>query len=87
MQILSTMIFMLVICVVTDKKYSNVPNFLQPFYIGFALLAMGVAYGSNGGYALNPVSVLAYLYLFIVVTFAFVSSTGSRFCSSFGHLN
>jgi len=54
-QILSTMIFMLVICVVTDKRYSNVPNFLQPLYIGFALLAIGVAYGSNGGYALNPV--------------------------------
>ena len=46
---------MLVICVTTNKKYSKVPNHLQPFYIGFTLLAMGVAYGSNGGYAFNPV--------------------------------
>ncbi len=46
---------MLVICVVTNPKYSKVPSFLQPFYIGFTLLAVGVAYGSNGGYALNPV--------------------------------
>ncbi|XP_046635276.1 aquaporin-10-like [Daphnia pulicaria] len=58
-EILSTMIFMLVICVVTDKRYSNVPNFLQPLYIGFTLLAIGVAYGSNGGYALNPARDLA----------------------------
>ena len=46
---------MLVICVTTNKKYSKVPNHLQPFYIGFTLLAMGVAYGSNRGYAFNPV--------------------------------
>lgn len=49
------MIFMLIICVVTNSRYSKVPNFLQPLYIGFTLLAIGVAYGSNGGYALNPV--------------------------------
>jgi glycerol uptake facilitator-like aquaporin len=49
---------MLVICVVTNPKYSKVPSFLQPFYIGFTLLAVGVAYGSNGGYALNPVGQL-----------------------------
>lgn len=54
-QILCTTIFMLVICVVTDSKHSNVPSYLQPLYIGFTLLAVGVAYGSNGGYALNPV--------------------------------
>ncbi|XP_057373613.1 aquaporin-9-like [Daphnia carinata] len=58
-EILSTMIFTLVICVVTDKRYSNVPNFLQPLYVGFTLLAIGVAYGSNGGYALNPARDLA----------------------------
>ncbi|XP_057373219.1 aquaporin-3-like [Daphnia carinata] len=58
-EILSTMIFMLIICVVTNSKYSKVPNFLQPLYIGFTLLAIGVAYGSNGGYALNPARDLA----------------------------
>ena len=54
-QILSTMIFVVVICVTTNAKYSNVPSFLQPIYIGFTLLACGISYGSNGGYALNPV--------------------------------
>lgn len=46
---------MLVICVVTNPKHLKVPSYLQPIYIGFTLLAVGVAYGSNGGYALNPV--------------------------------
>ena len=50
---------MLIICVVTDNQYSHVPNFLQPFYIGFALLAIGLAMGGNGGYGLNPARDLA----------------------------
>ncbi|KAK4018894.1 hypothetical protein OUZ56_000933 [Daphnia magna] len=57
-EILSTVVFMLVIRVVTDRQ-SKVPSFLQPLYIGFTLLAIGVSYGSNGGYALNPARDLA----------------------------
>ncbi|EFX88619.1 hypothetical protein DAPPUDRAFT_304698 [Daphnia pulex] len=53
-EILATMIFMLVICVTTDKRYSKIPAFLQPLFIGFALLAIGISYGANSGYALNP---------------------------------
>ena len=48
--------YKLVICVTTDKQFSKIPSFLQPLYIGFALLAIGIAYGANCGYALNPVS-------------------------------
>lgn len=58
-EILCTTIFMIVICSVTNPKYSKVPSSLQPLYIGFTLLAVGVAYGSNGGYALNPARDLA----------------------------
>ncbi|XP_057370632.1 aquaporin-3-like [Daphnia carinata] len=58
-EILCTTIFMLVICVVTNPKHLKVPSYLQPLYIGFTLLAVGVAYGSNGGYALNPARDLA----------------------------
>lgn len=46
---------MLIICVTTDYKYSKIPTFLQPFYIGFGLLAIGIAMGGNCGYGLNPV--------------------------------
>ena len=48
--------YKLVICVATDKQFSKIPSFLQPLYIGFTLLAIGIAYGANSGYALNPVS-------------------------------
>jgi glycerol uptake facilitator-like aquaporin len=44
------MLFIFIICVATDQKYSKIPNFVQPFYIGFSLLAMGIAYGANSGY-------------------------------------
>lgn len=40
----------------TDKNTSEVPKYLQPVFIGFTLLAVGVSYGANSGYALNPVS-------------------------------
>ena len=44
------MIFIFVICVATDDKHYKIPHFLQPIYVGFALLAMGIAYGANSGY-------------------------------------
>lgn len=59
---------MLVICVATDKKFSNIPKFLQPIYIGFTLLAIGIAYGANSGYALNPVSFVVDRQHFVGVT-------------------
>ena len=49
-QILATTIFVLVICVTTDRKFSKIPVFLQPFYIGFSLLGIGVSFGANCGY-------------------------------------
>lgn len=52
------MVLMLVICAVTNSRYMKVPEFLQPFCIGFTLLAVGVSYGSTGGYSLNPVKTL-----------------------------
>ena len=52
---MATTIFMLIICVTTDQKFSKIPVFLQPFYIGFALLAIGSSMGGDYGYALNPV--------------------------------
>lgn len=53
-EILATMLFIFIICVATDQKYTKIPSFVQPFYIGFSLLAMGIAYGANSGYGLNP---------------------------------
>lgn len=59
LQIVATAVFMLIICVVGDKRYTKIPAQLQPFYIGFAMLAIGVSYGTNAGYGLNPARDLA----------------------------
>lgn len=46
---------MLVICVTSDKKQSKVNDLIRAVIVGLTLMAFGLAYGSNGGYALNPV--------------------------------
>ena len=53
------MVFMLAICVVTDGRYSKIPSYMQPLYVGFAMLSIGIAYGANSGYGLNPARDLA----------------------------
>jgi len=40
--------------VVTDRKNNKVTDGLTPVLIGFILMAIGLAYGFNTGYALNP---------------------------------
>jgi len=57
-EILATFLFIFVICVVTERR-NGIPFYMQPLYIGFSLLAMGIAYGANSGYGLNPARDLA----------------------------
>jgi MIP family channel proteins len=58
-QILGTMLLLLCICAITDKKNTQVPSSLVPMYVGFAIIAIGVCFGANCGYALNPARDLA----------------------------
>jgi len=53
-QILGTMLLLLCICAATDEKNTVVPPSLAPIYVGFAVLGVGVSFGANCGYALNP---------------------------------
>merc|ERR1712071_60576 len=53
-QILGTMLLLLCICAATDEKNTVVPPSLAPMYVGFAVLGVGVSFGANCGYALNP---------------------------------
>lgn len=47
---------MLLICVlaVTDKKNIGLPKGLEPLGVGLAVAAIGMSYGMNCGYAINP---------------------------------
>ncbi|XP_057370861.1 aquaporin-9-like isoform X3 [Daphnia carinata] len=53
-QILGTMLLLLCICAITDKKNTQIPSALVPMYVGFTILGIGVCFGANCGYALNP---------------------------------
>ena len=48
--------FLLLLCVrgITDEKNSNVPGYLAPFLIGLLVVNIGISFGFNCGYAINP---------------------------------
>lgn len=58
-QILGTMLLLLCICAICDKKNTQVPTHLVPMYVGFVILGIGVCFGANCGYAINPARDLA----------------------------
>lgn len=48
---------MFIIRVIADKKFSKYSGITPiPFYIGFALVAIGACLGGDYGFALNPVN-------------------------------
>ncbi|XP_072030342.1 aquaporin-10-like [Amphiura filiformis] len=58
-QILGTALLVSCICAITDKKNSKPVNGMEPLIVGLALLAIGVAYGFNCGFPVNPARDLA----------------------------
>ena len=58
-QILGTMLLLVCVCAITDKKNTQVPSGLVPMYVGFTILGIGICFGANCGYALNPARDLA----------------------------
>ena len=48
--------FLLLLCVrgITDNKNAKVPGYLAPFLVGLVVLNIGIAFGYNCGYAINP---------------------------------
>ena len=48
--------FLLLLCVrgITDNNNAKVPGYLAPFLVGLVVLNIGIAFGYNCGYAINP---------------------------------
>ena len=44
---------------ITDGRNMRVPTRLVPLYVGFVVLAIGMSFGVNVGYAINPARDLA----------------------------
>jgi glycerol uptake facilitator protein len=53
-QIVGTAILLLLIAAVTDVLNSSPGSNMAPLIIGFIVVAIGMAIGSNAGYAINP---------------------------------
>jgi glycerol uptake facilitator protein len=53
-QIVGTMFLMMVILALTDKLNQPPMSNLTPFIVGLTVAAIGMSYGANAGYAINP---------------------------------
>ncbi|MFF4836510.1 MIP/aquaporin family protein [Streptomyces sp. NPDC001315] len=53
-QIVGTMFLVMLIVAVVDLRNTAVKANLGPLIIGFAVAAIGMSYGANAGYAINP---------------------------------
>ncbi|XP_071951993.1 aquaporin-7-like isoform X2 [Antedon mediterranea] len=53
-QVFATALLMACILAITDKKNNKPPNGMEPFIIGLVVFVIGLAYGLNCGYAINP---------------------------------
>lgn len=53
-QIIGTAILLFLICAVTDNRNSAPVAWMAPFVVGLIVVAIGMAWGTNAGYAINP---------------------------------
>ncbi|XP_023336662.1 aquaporin-7 [Eurytemora carolleeae] len=58
-QFLGTAMLLICLCAITDRKNMNVSKQLVPLYVGFTVLGIGICFGFNCGYAVNPARDLA----------------------------
>ncbi|XP_042884142.1 aquaporin-7-like [Penaeus japonicus] len=58
-QVVGTMLLLICVCAITDPRNMEVPKALIPLFVGFTVLNIGVCFGFNCGYALNPARDLA----------------------------
>jgi len=53
-QVVGTALLLLCVCAITDRRNMQVSKQMVPFYIGLTVLAIGICFGFNCGYAINP---------------------------------
>ena len=53
-QIVGTFFLVLFVWAITDELNSPVSANLGPFMVGMVVLAVGISFGANAGYAINP---------------------------------
>ncbi|KAL5267896.1 hypothetical protein ACHWQZ_G004819 [Mnemiopsis leidyi] len=53
-QVVGTFLLMLIVCALIDKNNSAPPPGVTPILVGGAVLSIGLSFGTNCGYAINP---------------------------------
>jgi MIP family channel proteins len=53
-QVVGTALLAATICAVTDQRNNAAPGWLTPILVAGIVMAIGVAFGFNAGYAINP---------------------------------
>jgi len=53
-QLVATALLLICICAIQDRNNMKVSKQVIPFFIGLTILAIGVCFGYNCGYAINP---------------------------------
>jgi glycerol uptake facilitator protein len=53
-QVVGTAILVAVVCALVDKRNNGPLSNLAPLFIGLVVVAIGMTYGVNAGYAINP---------------------------------
>ena len=54
MQVIATALFAICVLAITDKKNLGAPSGMEPFMVGLSITMLGLSYGYNCAYALNP---------------------------------
>ena len=58
-QIMGTWLLALGVAAITDTRNARLPPHLCPLHVGLLVAAIGMTYGMNCGYAINPARDLA----------------------------
>jgi glycerol uptake facilitator-like aquaporin len=53
-QVVGTALLMIAILAITDQRNNATPAWLTPIIVGGIVVAIGVSFGFNAGYAINP---------------------------------
>jgi glycerol uptake facilitator protein len=79
-QIIGTAILLFVIVAITDVRNNVLAGGLTPIAIGFLIVAIGMAFGTDAGYAINPARD------FGPRLASFLTGYGTAFQDQYGHL-
>ena len=53
-QVVGTALLLICVCAINDVRNMKISSQMAPLYVGFTVLNIGVCFGFNCGYAINP---------------------------------